>query len=71
MTALKALIDAHQAQLAQKASMAGVNQAIAAASARNVDGFQGLSDDISDPPQKAEVEDIQSKLDGLISALRH
>ena len=69
--ALKALIDAQQATIDQKASMDDVNEAIAAGSARNVDGFSFSGDDISDPPQKVEVEDIQSTLAGLIAALQH
>jgi hypothetical protein len=76
--ALKALIDAQQAQIAalqtlvsQKASLDDVNQAIASNSPRNVDGFVFSSDDISDPPQKVEVEDIQSQLGNLVQALRH
>jgi hypothetical protein len=36
-----------------------------------VDGFVFSSDDISDPPQKVEVEDIQSQLSNLVQALRH
>jgi len=47
------------------------NWFIAANSARNVDGFVFSSDDISDPPQKVEVEDIQSQLSNLVQALRH
>jgi hypothetical protein len=75
---LKALVDAQQAQITalqsqidQKASLDDVNQAIAANSAKNVDGFVFSSDDISDPPQKAEVEDIQTQLGNLVQALRH
>ena len=78
LNALKALIDAQQAQIAalqtlvsQKASLDDVNQAIASNSPRNVDGFVFSSDDISDPPQKAEVEDIQTQLGNLVQALRH
>ncbi len=78
LNALKALIDAQQAQIAaqqalidQKASMDDVNEAIAAGSARNVDGFSFSGDDISDPPQKVEVEDLQSSLSSLIQALKH
>jgi hypothetical protein len=48
-----------------------VNQAIAGNSAKNVDGFAFVGDDISDPPQKVEVEDIQSALSDLIQALKH
>ena len=49
------------------------NWFIAANSARNVDGFVFSSDDISDPPQKVEVEveDIQNQLSNLVQALRH
>jgi hypothetical protein len=75
---LKALIDAQQAQINalqtlvnQKASLDDVNQAIAGNSAKNVDGFAFVGDDISDPPQKVEVEDIQSALSDLIQALKH
>jgi flagellar hook assembly protein FlgD len=73
-------IDARQAQIValqtlvnQKASLDDVNQAIATASPRNVDGFVFSSDDISDPPQKVEVEveDIQNQLSNLVQALGH
>jgi hypothetical protein len=81
---LKALIDAQQtqitalqsqnaglqAQMDRKASMDDVNLAIAAGSARNVGGFDFSGEDISDPPQKVEVEDIQSGLSGLVQALK-
>ena len=48
-----------------------VNQAIAASSAKNVDGFNEPDGDVSDPPQTAEVAAILGKLDDLISALQH
>ena len=76
--ALKALFDAQQTQIAdlqsqlnQKASMADVNAAIAANGANNVDGFIFNGDDISDPPQKVEVEDLQSAFGDLVQALKH
>jgi hypothetical protein len=78
LNGLKALIDAQQSQIAalqsqidQKASLADVTQAITAASANNVDGFDEPDTNISDPPQTVEVAAILGKLDDLISALKH
>jgi hypothetical protein len=39
--------------------------------AKNIDGFVLSTDEISDPPQKAEVEDIQGQLVNLVQALKH
>jgi hypothetical protein len=66
----QALIDNLQSQIDLKASMDDVNQAIAAGSARNLGGFDFQGEDISDPPQKVEVEDIQGALSGLVQALK-
>jgi hypothetical protein len=75
--ALKALYDAQQTTIeAQQAQIADLQAQITAmpaqlGGAKNVDDFVLSTDDISDPPQKAEVEDIQGQLSNLVQALKH
>jgi len=76
---LKALIDGLDAALlTQQTNIAGLQSQVAAlqtqiqsGGAKSIQGFTGLADEISDPPQKIEVEDIQAKLNDLIAALQY
>ena len=75
--ALKALYDAQQTTIeAQQAQIADLQAQITAmpaqlGGAKNVDDFTFTSDDISDPPQKVEVEDLQANFGNLVQALKH
>ena len=77
LNALKELIDAQQATIdAQQAQIADLQAQITAmpaqlGGAKNIDDFTFMSDDISDPPQKVEVEDLQANFGNLVQALKH
>ena len=74
---LKALIDAQQVTIAAQQAQIAVQQVqidempAVLGGAKNIDDFVLSTDDISDPPQKAEVEDIQGQLSNLVNALKH
>jgi hypothetical protein len=81
---LKALIDAQQVTIGAQQTQITALQSQAAdlqaqitampavlGGAKNIDDFVLSTDDISDPPQKAEVEDIQGQLSNLVNALKH
>ena len=66
LTALKALIDAHTAQIA---SLQAQLTAAIAGTAQNIPGVAALGIAISDPPQQAEVQATADKVDELINTL--
>ena len=67
LNALKALIDAHTAQISSL--QAQLNAAIAG-TAQNIPGVAALGITISDPPQQAEVQATADKVEEMINGLR-
>jgi hypothetical protein len=62
--ALKDLID-------QRPTSDDMSVAIAGGSANNIEGMADLSLTLSDPPTRAQVQEILTKLNQLIDALQH
>ena len=76
-TALKSLIDAQAAQIAdlqsqlnQKASMTDVTAAIQQGASANSNSVITFTDTFSDPPTEAEMQALVDKLNELINQLR-
>lgn len=68
--AMKALIDALQAQVNALPTMGDVNAAITANSAGPCPGFPFLNLVASDPPTQAEVQAIADRFDELVTPLK-
>ena len=76
-TALKSLIDAQAAQIAdlqsqlnQKVAMADVTAAIQQGASANSNDVTTFTDTFSDPPTEAEMQALVDKLNELINQLR-